>query len=105
MLPPNEEILERLLRASGTKSIADLSEILGISRQAAYKAVKERKIPLEWILKISVKYQASMDWLTFGEKDELILPPDKVVVDKKEWVKAQKVMEFFNQLNRSIDNI
>ena len=65
-----QEILVRLMAATGVASEAALSAPLGVSSQAVYDARKRGKIPDSWIRIIAEQFNVSADWLFFGRGEK-----------------------------------
>lgn len=58
--------LARLMLATGAKTEAELSRLLGITSQSIYKAKQTHQIPAAWMPKVSSLSGVSTDWLFFG---------------------------------------
>lgn len=58
--------LERLLRATGAKSVAELGRLLGITSQAIYNVKQSQQVPASWMPKVAKRFGVSTDWLFFG---------------------------------------
>lgn len=58
--------LERLMQATGARSDAELSRLLGITSQSIYKAKQAQQVPPAWVPKVAAKFGVSSDWLFFG---------------------------------------
>ncbi|MBD5626087.1 MAG: Cro/Cl family transcriptional regulator [Desulfovibrio sp.] len=58
--------LERLLLATGAKSVAELGRLLGITSQAIYNVKQSQQVPASWMPKVAKRFGVSTDWLFFG---------------------------------------
>lgn len=66
-MPDNfENILQRLLQATGSKNASELANALGLSPQSVYSAKIKRKIPPAWIFSAAESFNVSADWIYFG---------------------------------------
>jgi len=61
-----EAAFERLKKAAGCKTNTDLGRVLGISQASVSQAKAKGRIPADWFLTISSKYDVSIDWLVYG---------------------------------------
>jgi phage repressor protein C with HTH and peptisase S24 domain len=61
-----QDVLDRLLRASNSKSDAALAAHLGLSSQAIYNARNKGQVPTSWVFDIAQTFGVSTDWLFFG---------------------------------------
>ncbi len=58
---------ERILKATGSSSDAELARKLGISPPSVTGAKQRRSIPLTWLKTVAEVYGASLDWLMTGK--------------------------------------
>ena len=72
-----DDMLERFLQVTKSKTYAALAEALKITPQSLSDAKRKGKIPPSWAIDIAERYNVSVDWLLFGRnstfQDEL--PP------------------------------
>lgn len=61
-----DEILERLVLASGAQNEIGLATFLGISAQSIYNAKKKNGIPPAWGIEVAKTFTVSWDWIFFG---------------------------------------
>ena len=61
-----DDIVGRLVLASGAKNELGLAAFLGISAQSIYNARKKNKIPPAWGVEIAKTFNVSSDWIFFG---------------------------------------
>lgn len=67
----SQEILARLLVATGSKNEAGMAAALGISSQAVYSAKNKGKIPPAWIFLAAERFGVSADWIYFGDRNSI----------------------------------
>ncbi len=70
--PDFDAKLERLKEAAGAQTKTDLARALGIKIQAVSPPIEERRIPSDWVLRISAKYSVSSDWILYGIGSKVI---------------------------------
>lgn len=73
-----ENILQRLIKATGSKNASEMANALGLSPQSVYSAKTKGKIPPAWIFAAAERFNASADWIYFGyamPKDTTLTPP------------------------------
>jgi hypothetical protein len=61
-----EDILRRILYATGLRTQSQLAEKLGVRRAAITDAKRRKSIPAEWFLKLARLYQLNPVWLESG---------------------------------------
>lgn len=88
----SEKQLSRLLQATGAKSEAELSRLLGLTSQSIYKAKQIGSIPPAWIVKIAERFKVSADWLLFGygpmrrEDNDALISPEQVTASQEDLI-------------------
>lgn len=58
--------IERMIEATGGKSVAALAGVLGVSHQAIYNARNKGNIPKAWYITVAEATGVSADWLLTG---------------------------------------
>lgn len=67
-----DKAYKRLLEATGIKNQNQLAEMLGISRAGVTHSVKQKKLPLEWILKAHYKLGVNVRYVLDGEHPKVL---------------------------------
>jgi phage repressor protein C with HTH and peptisase S24 domain len=62
----DEAAVERLIQATGGRSVAALANVLGVSHQAIYNARNKGVIPKGWYIDVAQATGVSVDWLLSG---------------------------------------
>lgn len=58
---------ERILKATGVTSDADLARVLGITQPSVCDTKVRKSIPKAWLIKVHDMFGTSIDWLMFGD--------------------------------------
>lgn len=58
---------ERILKATGVTSDADLARVLGITQPSVCDTKVRKSIPKAWLIKVHDMFGTSIDWLLFGD--------------------------------------
>lgn len=61
-----DEIMGRMLLATGAKNEASISAMLGITHQSIYNAKNKGKLPTSWVYELAKNNNISANWLFFG---------------------------------------
>ena len=61
------KIVERIKTVIKASSDSELANILGLGHSALGSAKSRGQVPLAWIVKISVNFNVSADWLMYGD--------------------------------------
>ncbi|WP_462325271.1 PAS domain S-box protein [Desulfoplanes sp.] len=61
------QVLERLKQATGTTTNKDLAAFLGVSPTSISNAIKNQKIPADWMMGVGLETGFSVDWLVTGK--------------------------------------
>ena len=73
-----DNALERIMKATGTRTQVELATILGIKQSSISDAKKRKSVPAEWYIKLYRSHGLNPDWLAYG------LEPVYLVSGKKE---------------------
>jgi len=65
-------IFAKMLDVTEVKNAAELAEMLGKSKQAAYAAIKKDKVPAGWATEVACLTGCSLDWLIFGDGEQQV---------------------------------
>jgi hypothetical protein len=60
------EVLDRLKQFFNVKSDTALARALGLRQSSVSTAKSKKQIPPAWLLKVSLEYGVSLDWLVYG---------------------------------------
>lgn len=96
-----DDILNRLMTATGSKRESHLAAAIGVSHQALYNSKKKRAIPASWIFEISKKYNVSADWLFFGRTHQETPPEIPAGVYAELERKNERIAELEKELKES----
>ncbi|MBW7957107.1 MAG: helix-turn-helix domain-containing protein [Deltaproteobacteria bacterium] len=102
------DVLSRMMQASGLKTGSSLAEALGVSPQAISNYRKRGAIPSSLVLKFSEKFEVSLDWLVKGNGGPRVDPyraaPDRHSVcaeaSPEELVCIGKMLTIFRRENQ-----
>jgi len=61
-----EKLLARVAEVVGSEAPKDIAIVLGISEQAVYKSLKNKKIPNSWIYRLSANLGIQQSWIIDG---------------------------------------
>lgn len=70
-----DEILDRMIKAIGGKTQADLGKALGVAQASISDAKRKKKVPPEWFLKLCTGRGLNPNWLLTG-KGPVVIPEE-----------------------------
>ncbi|WP_027186131.1 LexA family transcriptional regulator [Desulfovibrio inopinatus] len=74
-----DEAIERIKKATGTRTQVELAKILDIRQSSISDAKRRKSIPSDWLIKLFRSHGLNPDWITSGQepqclKDGLVTP-------------------------------
>jgi len=105
------EVIERMIKAIGGHTQADLSKILEVSAASISAARRKDKIPPEWIVKLAILKNVSPAWLKYGHGPQAMIflsSQHDSTYDKMTYIiqtasRFSEIIEVRNDIRKTID--